>query len=112
MTSEPASDAPAESNRRDFYRRNFRADLEIEWGSATLTGIVRDIGPRGLFIELTPPLWVGAAFRARLIVDPILKLDCIVRRVEPGGGIAVSFELPEESGKAQLEAILAALPQA
>ena len=67
--------------------------MEIEWGAAVLTGIVRDIGPRGLFVELTPPLWVGAAFRARLIVNPVLLLDCTVVRVEPGKGIAVVFEV-------------------
>jgi hypothetical protein len=112
MTSQPTSNESAASERRNFYRKKLNADLEIEWGSATLTATVRDIGPRGLFIELTPPLWVGATFRARLIVTPILPLDCTVRRVEPGGGIAVSFELPEEPGKAQLDALLAGLPQA
>jgi hypothetical protein len=112
MTTEPLPNAPDRSERREFYRRKLKADLEIEWGSATLIGLVRDIGPRGLFVELTPPLWVGAAFRARLILNPVLHLDCTVRRVEPGGGIAVSFEVPEENDKAQLEALLAALPQA
>jgi hypothetical protein len=112
MNTEPMPNVPPPNERREFYRRKFRADLEIEWGSATLIGIVRDIGPRGLFIELTPPLWVGAAFHARLIVNPVLHLDCTVRRVEPGGGIAVSFEVSEENGKAQLEALLSALPRA
>ena len=83
MTSQPMPGASTRSERRQFHRRNLRAGLEIEWGSATLTATVRDIGPRGLFVELTPPLWVGAAFRARLIVNPVLQLDCTVRRVEP-----------------------------
>ena len=82
----------------------------MEWGSALLTGEVRDIGPRGLFVELKPPLWVGAAFRARLILDPVLLLDCTVARVEPGTGIAVVFEVAEESGKSQLESLLVSLP--
>ena len=73
---------------------------------------VRDIGPRGLFVEMAPPLWVGAAFRARLIVNPVLLLDCTVARVEPGRGIAVIFEVAEESGKAQLEALLVSLSPA
>jgi PilZ domain len=111
MDSRPMSSASHESGRRHFHRRKFPGKLEIEWGSATLTATVRDIGPHGLFIELTPPLWVGATFHARLMLNPVLRLDCTVRRVEPGGGIAVSFEVPEESGKAQLEALLSALPQ-
>ena|ERR1700722_9338042 len=98
-------------DRRQFNRKQFRAKVEIEWGSTTLTGTVRDIGPRGLFVELIPPLWVGATFRARLIVHPVVELDCTVRRVEPGVGIAISFNLQEESTKIQLEALLANLPQ-
>jgi hypothetical protein len=53
---------------------------------------------------------VGAAFRARLILDPILMLNCTVTRVEPGIGIAVVFDVAEESGKAQLQALLVSLP--
>ena len=98
------------AERRQFNRRQFRGKIEIVWGSATLTGTVLDIGPRGLFVELTPPLWVGARFLARLIVNPILPLDCTVRRAEPGRGIALSFDVLEKNGKAQVEALLATLP--
>ena len=75
-----------------------------------MTAAVRDIGPDGLFIELAPPLWVGATFHGRLMVNPVVQLYCTVGRVEPGGGIAVSFEFQEESGSAQLAALLNALP--
>jgi len=61
-------------------------------------------------VELTPPLWIGASFRGRLILNPILLLDCTVARVEPGKGIGVVFEVAEEKGKAQLESLLASLP--
>ena len=73
-------------------------------------GTIRDIGVNGLFIELVPPLWVGARFLARILINPALRLDCIVRRAEPGTGVAVTFDVVEESGKAQLEALLASLP--
>ena len=111
MTPELPADAPSETERREFNRRKLVGAIEIEWGSSTLTALVRDIGPQGLFVELTPPLWVGATFFARLAVDPPLRLNCTVRRVEPGAGIAVTFELPEESGKAQIESLLAQLPK-
>jgi len=111
MNSHPVSNDPADDERRQFYRKKFHATIEIDWGSTTLTCGIRDIGPSGLFAELTPPLWVGATFRARLLVDPVLELDCTVRRVEPKKGIAVSFELAEESGKAHLKALLASLPK-
>src|SRR5580658_9915019 len=110
MDSQPVSGTSNEGDRRGFHRRKFQAELEIEWGSAMLTATVRDIGPRGLFVGLTPPLWVGAAFRARLILNPILLLDCTVARVEPGTGIGVVFEVAEESGKEQLESLLVSLP--
>ena len=112
MTSQSLEDVSAGTERRQFHRRKFRGNLEMDWGSTVLTGDVRDIGPRGLFVEITPPLWVGAAFRARLMLNPVLLLDCIVARVEPGTGFAVVFEVSEESGKAQLEALLLSLAPA
>jgi len=110
MTTQPLKEVSTKSDRRKFLCRKFRGKLEMEWGSATLTGDVRDIGPRGLFVELMPPLWVGAAFRARLILNPVLELDCTVVRVEPGLGVAVTFEVPDDSGKAQMEGLLVSLP--
>jgi hypothetical protein len=110
MAAEPPVDVSTQIERRQFNRRRLVGTIEIEWGSSTLTGLVRDIGPQGLFVEIAPPLWVGATFLARLVVDPPLQLNCTVRRVEPGTGIAVTFELVEESGKAQLE-LLAQLPK-
>jgi hypothetical protein len=110
MTTQPLEEAITKTERRHFLRRKYRGKLEIEWGSATLTGDVRDIGPRGLFVEMTQPLWVGAAFRARLILNPVLLLDCTVVRVEPGMGVAVVFEISEDSGKSQMEGLLVSLP--
>jgi hypothetical protein len=111
MTTEPQVEEAGQTERRQFNRRRFVATIEIEWGSSTLTGLVRDVGPQGLFVELTPPLWVGATFLARLLLNPPIQLNCTVRRVEPGTGIAVTFESPEESGRAQLEKLLAQLPK-
>ena len=63
-------------------------------------------------MELSPPLWVGARFRATLMIKPVLLLNCTVARVEAGTGIAVVFEVAEESGKAQLASLLVSLPSA
>jgi len=112
MTTQPLEQASARPDRRNWQRKKFRGNIEIEWGSTVLNGEVRDIGPRGLFVEILPPLWVGAAFRARLNVNPALLLDCTVARVEPGKGIAVVFHVAEENGKAQLESLLLSLPAA
>lgn len=110
MNTEPLAATPVDNERRQSQRKKFRGKIEIEWGSTILIGTIRDIAPQGLFVELTPPLWVGATFVARVIMNPILQLDCTVRRVEPGKGIAIKFEVPEESGKARLKDVLADLP--
>ncbi len=112
MTTGPLEEVTAKTERRHFQRKKFRGKLEMEWGSAILTGDVRDIGPRGLFVEVTPPLWVGARFRGRLMLNPVLLLNCTVTRVEPGTGIGVAFEVERESGRKQLEALLMSLPPA
>ena len=109
MTAQPPNPFTS-AEGREFHRRQFRGVLEIDWGSSILTGSVRDIGPRGLFVELTPPLWLGATFSARLMVNPIIKLNCTVRRVEPGTGMGVRFDALDEHARLQLEALLAALP--
>jgi PilZ domain-containing protein len=110
MTTQPADKEAAKAERRQFQRRKYRGKLEMEWGSIVLTGDVRDLAPGGLFVELVPPLWVGAAFRARLMVNPALLLDCTVVRVEPGKGMGVTFVVVKESGKPQLDALLQSLP--
>ncbi len=112
MTTHPLVNASISPDRRHFLRRKFHGKLEMEWGSAILIGDVQDIGPRGLFVELASPLWIGASFRARLILDPAVLLNCTVTRVEPGLGIGLVFEIPEERGKAQIEALLASLSPA
>src|SRR5882762_4857923 len=111
MTPELPADALSETERREFNRRKLVGAIEIEWGSSTLTGLVRDIGPHGMFVELTPPLWVGATFFAHLAVDPPIRLNCTVRRLKTGTGISGTFEMSEKSDKAQLEALGAQLPK-
>ena len=52
MTTQSLEEETTKPERRKFLRRKFRGKIEIEWGSAMLTGDVRDIGPQGLFVEL------------------------------------------------------------
>src|SRR5260370_7252021 len=81
---------PRRLERRWAQRYSFRAELEIEWGSAVLRANTRDISTSGMFIESADTLWVGAGFTARLALDnrPV-QMDCSVKRVEPGRGMAV-----------------------
>jgi hypothetical protein len=112
LITQPLDGPGITKERRHAQRRKYRGNIEIDWGSAVLGANVRDIGPGGLFAELVPPLWVGATFHARLLMNPVLLLECTVARVEPAGGIAVTFKISEHSGVAQLESLLQSLPTA
>jgi len=109
MTIQPLEETINQKDRRHWQRRKFLGNIEIEWGSTVLYANVRDIGQQGLFIDLIPPLWLGATFHARLMLNPVLLLDCTVARVDPRG-IAVTFKASAESGNAQLESLLLSLP--
>ena len=91
-----SGDHPRRLERRWAPRYSFHADLEIEWGSALIRGRTRDISSNGMFIESTDPLWVGAGFTARLGLEKPVKVDCFVKRVEPGRGMGVAVTVPEE----------------
>ena len=95
--------------RRWAQRYSFRASLEIEWGSAVLRGSTRDISSNGMFIEVPDTLWVGAGFTARLHIPQAVKLDCLVKRVEPGQGMGVSVSLHETASKKVYHDLLTSL---
>ena len=96
-------------DRRWATRYSFRADLEIEWGSAVLRGSTRDISASGMFIEAADPLWVGAGFTARLTLDRPVRLDCFVKRIEPGRGMGVSVAVSESESQRLFEDLLSSL---
>ncbi len=105
-----SGDYPARRlERRWAPRYSFRADLEIEWGSAVLRGNTRDISANGMFIEAADPLWLGAGFTARLTLDRPVKLDCFVKRVEPGRGMGVSLAVSETESQKLFEDLLSSL---
>jgi PilZ domain len=100
---------PRHLERRWATRYSFRAELEIEWGSAVLRGKTRDISSNGMFIESADTLWVGAGFTARLALDRPVQMDCSVKRVEPGKGMAVSVTLSGEQHQRRYQDLIASL---
>src|SRR5229473_6705152 len=96
-------------DRRWAPRYSFRADLEIEWGSAVLRGSTRDVSASGMFIEALDPLWVGAGFTARLTLHRPVRLDCFVKRIEPGRGMGVSVAVSESESQKLYESLLSSL---
>ena len=95
--------------RRWAPRYAFRAAVEIEWGSAVLRASTRDISTNGMFIESPDILWVGAGFTARLTLDHPLKVDCFVKRVEPGHGMGVAVVLSEPQIQKHYQDFIASL---
>jgi len=95
--------------RRWARRYSFCADLEIEWGSAVLTGKTRDISSNGMFIQAADTLWIGAGFRARLNVNPPVNVNCSVKRVEPGLGMGVSVAPAESDHQKYYQDLLVSL---
>jgi len=100
---------PRHLERRWATRYSFRAELEIEWGSAVLRGKTRDISANGMFIESADTLWVGAGFTARLALDRPVQMDCSVKRIEPGRGMAVSVTVSEEQHQRRYQDLIASL---
>jgi hypothetical protein len=97
--------------RRRFPRYPLQIDLEIEWGSEMLPALVTDISLSGMFIATNNPLWVGATFKARLLLGEPVKVDCVVRRVLPGKGMGVLFVEVSEETRAQLESLISTISQ-
>src|SRR5215471_6833348 len=93
--------------RRRAPRYPYQASLEIEWGSARLKARTRDISFSGMFIESEDVLWVGAGFRARLVSERPVWLECSVKRVEPGLGMGVTVAHPEGQTPHPYQEILA-----
>ncbi len=107
MKTEDVGSRGKERRRAPRYR--YQASLEIEWGSARLRGRTRDISAGGMFIESEDVLWVGAGFRACLVADRSLWLDCSVKRVEPGHGMGVTIALPENQSQQHFADLLSKL---
>jgi hypothetical protein len=62
-----------------------------------------------MFIEAVDPLWVGAGFTARLTLDRPVKLDCFVKRIEPGSGMGVSVAVSGSESQKLFQDLLSVL---
>ncbi len=102
---------PRRPERRRAPRYPYQASLEIEWGSARLKARTRDISVGGMFIESEDVLWVGAGFRAQLVTDRPVWLECSVKRVEPGLGMGVAVVYPEDQTANPYQEILSKLAE-
>lgn len=106
MTPQSGAAGTPGSERRQITRFSIQAEVEIEWGSSTITGQAQDISVGGMFIIPSTALWIGARFAASLLTDPPIKMECTVVRAEPGRGIGVKMILIGEGAAEQLQKLL------
>jgi len=92
--------------RRRIERFSCDFEITIEWGAAALRGRVRDISLAGMFVELDSPLWIGARFSAELALTQPVQLECVVRRVQPRRGMAVTYAAPGEPSRAVIDSLI------
>lgn len=90
--------------RRRFPRYPFRAPVKIEWGSRVMKSQTRLLSQRGMFVESPDPFSIGETFSAVILLHEPVRVNCVVRMVEPGQGMGVEFvevppEVQEELGK-------------
>lgn len=86
------------TERRKNPRYACRAPVKIAWGPVTLDATLRDISATGMYLETPEPLWVRAEFSVSVLLPEMLKMKCIVRRVDKGKGMVVEYtELTPEA---------------
>ncbi len=106
---EPPHSAMARPEQRQSLRRSCDFEIDIEWGAASLKGRVRELSGEGMLIELADPLWIGASFAATLALKNPVKVDCVVRRVIPRQGMAVSYDSADGLQRGAIAALLTEL---
>jgi hypothetical protein len=94
------------TERRKSPRYKFDGALGISWGGAVLSGRVLEIGADGMFVEMSNPLWIGAAFSAQLAAEKPILLNCVVRWIEPNRGMGVSIVAPGEENRRRFAAFV------
>lgn len=86
------------SERRRHKRYPCKAAVKITWGQVSLEAALRDISASGMYLETHEPLWARAQFSAQLMLPEAIRVECVVRRVDPGKGMVVEFtELTQET---------------
>lgn len=93
-------------------RFKYDANLAIYWGSVIMQARVIDVSVEGLFLDTATPLWVGATFSADLMLQPPLRMNCTVRRIEPNRGMAVQIAFPSREIGKRFADLLAELSRA
>jgi hypothetical protein len=90
------------SERRRHERYPCQAAVKITWGDVHMEASLRDISLSGMYIETPEPLWARAQFSAHLMLPEAIRVECVVRRVDPGKGMVVEFTQVTQETKMNL----------
>lgn len=102
---------PQEIEKRESYRANYAADVEVEWGSSLMRARTRNLSLGGMLLEMSSPLWMNAEFTARIALpDGPVEAHCVVRRVVAGVGIGVEFAEVSPKDFERLRHLIESLP--
>ena len=95
--------------RRKYPRYGFQSDVEWIEGNEARRAFISDVSMNGMFIVTDRPLLIGATCSVRLLLNPPLTLDCVVRRVVPGKGMGMEFTKPSAAVRSRLEKLITSL---
>lgn len=94
------------AERRRHKRYPCQAAVKITWGQVSLEATLRDISASGMYLETSEPLWARAQFSAHLLLPEAIRVECIVRRVDPGKGMVVEFTEVTQETKMNLQHLI------
>jgi hypothetical protein len=101
-----------------FHSRRFTSRVEthegvwVDWRCVGREDIsrVRNLSLGGLFVETPKPRGVGSTAKLEFLVqEGQIRADAVVRRVEPGRGLAMKFTAVSEEDRPRLEALISRL---
>src|SRR3979411_1017208 len=98
-----------------FHSRRFDSRVETHegvwagwcWSGREDVSRVRNMSVGGLFLETHRSSGVGSTAKLEFLVqEGQIRADTIVRRVEPGRGLAMKFTAVSEEDRPRLEALM------
>jgi hypothetical protein len=98
-----------------FHSRRFNSRVEthegvwVDWRCAGSEDVsrVRNMSLGGLFLETHTSSGVGSTAKLEFLVqEGQIRADTIVRRIEPGRGLALKFTAVSEEDRPRLEALM------
>ena len=103
---------PVSYSRRFTSRVETPAGVWVDWRCVGREDIsrVRNLSLGGLFVETPKPRGVGSTAQLEFLVqEGQIRADAVVRRAEPGRGLAMKFTAVSEEDRPRLEALISRL---